>query len=81
MRNDVNKAVATRIKQLLKENNMTQYRLAMNSGITHSTLKNIIHETVKDNLLSTIILIASGFNMTASEFLDDPLFLEENLNV
>ena len=69
------------IAQLRKEKNMTQYRLAMNSGVTHSTLKNIIHETVKDNLLSTIILIAAGFDMTVSEFLDSPLFLEENLNI
>ncbi len=81
MNNSVNRAVALRISQLLKEKNMTQYRLAMNSGITHSTLKNIIHETVKDNLLSTVILIATGFNMTVSEFLDSPLFLEENLNI
>ncbi|MBQ7880754.1 MAG: helix-turn-helix transcriptional regulator [Clostridia bacterium] len=81
MNNSVNRAVALRISQLLKEKNITQYRLAMNSGLTHSTLKNIIHETVKDNLLSTIILIASGFNMTVSEFLDSPLFLEENLNI
>ena len=81
MKDNVNRAVALRISQLLKEKNMTQYRLAMNSGITHSTLKNIIHETVKDNLLSTVILIAGGFNMTASEFLDSPLFLEENLNI
>lgn len=79
--NNVNRAVALRVSELLKEKNMTQYRLAMNSGITHSTLKNIIHETVKDNLLSTIILIASGFGMTASEFLDSPLFLIENLNI
>lgn len=81
MNNSVNRAVALRISQLLKEKNMTQYRLAMNSGITHSTLKNIIHETVKDNLLSTVILIATGFNMTVSEFLDSPLFLEENLDI
>jgi len=81
MTNNVNRAVALRISQLLKEKNMTQYRLAMNSGLTHSTLKNIIHETVKDNLLSTIILIATGFNMTVSEFLDSPLFLEEILNI
>ena len=81
MNNSVNRAVALRISQLLKEKNITQYRLAMNSGITHSTLKNIIHETVKDNLLSTVILIATGFNMTVSEFLDSPLFLEENLKI
>jgi transcriptional regulator with XRE-family HTH domain len=81
MNNSVNHALALRINQLLKEKNMTRYRLAMNSGVTHSTLKNIIHETVKDNLLSTTILIVGGFDMSVSEFLDSPLFLEENLNL
>ncbi len=79
--NSVNRALALRIEELLQEKKMTRYRLAMNSGVTHSTLKNIIHETVKDNLLSTTILIAGGFDMTVSEFLDSPLFHEENLNV
>ncbi len=79
--NNVNRALMLRIEELLKEKNMTQYRLALNSGITHSTLKNIMHDTVKDNLLSTVILIASGFDMTVSEFLNSPLFLEENLTI
>ena len=81
MKNTVNRAVTLRIVELLKEKNITQYRLAMNSGVAHSTLKNIIHETVKDNLLSTVILIAGGFDMSVSEFLDTPLFLEENLDI
>ena len=81
MNNSVNHALALRINELLKEKNITRYRLEMNSGVTHSTLKNIIHETVKDNLLSTTILIASCFDMSVSEFLDSPLFLEENLNI
>lgn len=81
MLNTVNHALALRIEQLLAEKKITRYRLAMNSGLTHSTLKNIIHETVKDNLLSTVILIASGFNMSISEFLDSPLFDEDNLNI
>lgn len=81
MINTVNHALALRINELLKEKNMTRYRLALNSGVTHSTLKNIIHETVKDNLLSTTILIAGGFDMSVSEFLDSSLFYEENLNL
>ena len=81
MKKTVNHALALRIKELLKEKNMTRYRLAMNSGVTHSTLKNIIHETIKDNLLSTTILIAGGFDMTVSEFLNSPLFCEENLEI
>lgn len=79
--NNVNHALALRIKELLKEKNMTRYKLAMNSGVSHSTLKNIMHETVNDNKLSTTILIANGFGMTVSEFLNSPLFYEENLNI
>ena len=79
--NSINRALALRISELLREKKITQYRLALNSGVSHSTLKNIMHETNKDNLLSTAILIASGFNMTVSEFLNSPLFLEENLNI
>lgn len=79
--NNVNKAVALRIRELLKIKNITLYRLAMNSGVTHSTLKNIMHETINDNKLSTIIQIAGGFDMTISEFLDSPLFNEDNLNI
>lgn len=81
MINNVNHALSLRIQELLETKEMTRYRLAMNSGVNHSTLKNIIHETVKDNLLSTTILIARGFDMTISEFLDSPLFDEQNLNI
>ena len=81
MINNVNHALSLRIQELLIKKNMTRYRLAMNSGVNHSTLKNIIHETVRDNLLSTTILIAHGFDMTVSEFLDSPLFEEEKLNI
>ena len=78
---NVNHALALRITELLEEKQMTRYKLAMQSGVSHSTLKNIMHETVEDNLLSTTILIASGFGMTVSKFLDSPLFSEQNLKI
>ncbi len=40
-----------------------------------------MNDTINDNLLSTVILIASGFDMTVSDFLDSPLFHEENLKI
>ena len=79
--NNVNHALALRIKELLEEKKMTRYKLAMESGVSHSTLKNIMHETIKDNLLSTTILIANGFGMSVSKLLDSPLFDESNLNI
>lgn len=77
--NNVNHALVLRIEELLKQKGITRYRLAMDSGVSHSTLKNIMHETVNDNLLSTTILIAHGFGMSVSDFLDSPLFDEQNL--
>lgn len=41
--NNVNRALALRISELLQSQGITQYRLAIKSGITHSTLKNIMH--------------------------------------
>lgn len=79
--NSVNQALALRIKELLEEQNITRYQLAMNSGVPHSTLKNIMHDTITDNLLSTTVLLASGFGMSVSKFLDSPLFDEHNLNI
>lgn len=78
---DISKALQLRIEELLKKHKMTRDQLAMNSGIPHPTLTNIMQGSVKDSKLSTIILIASGFDMTVSEFLDSPLFNEDNLQL
>lgn len=78
---NVNKAVAMRICQLLNEKGMTQYRLAENSGISHSRLGCIMKEKNKTVTLSTVMLIAQGFNMSVIEFLNSPLFDTENLEI
>ncbi len=79
--NTITEALTLRIRELLEEKKITRYRLAMDSGVPHSTLNNIITGTVQDALLSTVVLLANGFGMSVSEFLDSPLFSEENLNV
>jgi len=73
---NTNSAIKLRIQNLLKQKNMTQYRLTMKSGVPHSTLSNIMNKIVDDNKFSTIIMIANGFDMTVSEFLDDPIFID-----
>ena len=77
----VNKAVAIRIANLLREKKMTQYRLEQNSGIQHGTMACIMNEKNKTVTLTTIILIARGFNITMQEFLNDPLFDDDKLDV
>lgn len=78
---NVNKAVALRISKLLKEKNITQYRLEQNSGIQHGTMACIMNEKNKTVTLTTIILISRGFGITLQEFLNDNLFSDENLDI
>lgn len=75
----VNNAVALRISNLLKEKNITQYRLEQESGIQHGSMQCIMNGRNKTVTLSTVILLAKGFKMSPSEFLDDELFMSDEL--
>ncbi len=77
----VNDAVAKRITALLKEKNMSQYRLEQNSGIQHGSMQCIMNGRNKTVTLSTVILLAKGFGMTPDEFLRDEVFAIENLEL
>ena len=81
MKKTTREAVAKRINELLKEKKMTRYRLSMNSGVAQSTIGTIINSDMDDVKFSRIILIAGGFDMTVSQFLDSPLFDEDNLKL
>ena len=76
---NVNQAVAKRIKDLLKEKGITQYRLEKNSGILHGSMACIMNGRNKTVTLSTVYMIARGFDMTIIEFLNDPIFLSEEI--
>ena len=77
----VNDAVARRITALLAEKGMTQYRLEQDSGLQHGSMQCIMNRRNKTVTLSTVIVIARGFNMTLSEFLDDPIFQSQDLEI
>ena len=77
----VNNAVAKRIAKLLDEKNMSQYRLEQETGIQHGSMQCIMNGRNKTVTLSTIILIAKGFGMPLTEFLNDELFDPDNLDL
>ena len=77
----VNDAVVKRIRELLVEKKMTQYRLEQLSGIQHGHMQWIMSGKSKTVTLSTVLLLANGFGMTVVEFLDNDTFLFENLEV
>jgi len=75
----VNDAVAARISALLREKDMSQYRLEQQSGIQHGSMQCIMNGRNKTVTLTTVIMLAKGFDISLTEFLDDDLFLADNL--
>jgi transcriptional regulator with XRE-family HTH domain len=77
----VNDAVARRITKLLLEKDMSQYRLEQESGIQHGSMQCIMNGRNKTVTLSTVIMLARGFNMSLTEFLNDEIFRSEDLEI
>ncbi len=77
----VNNAVAKRISALLKEKNITLYRLEQESGILHGSMQCIMNGRNKTVTLSTVMMIANGFHMSLIEFLDDDIFRSKDIEL
>jgi len=74
-------AVAKRLTYLLKEKSLTQYALCKRIAIDPSNIYNIMYGRCKTITADKLFLLAEGLDMTAREFLDDPLFAKENLEI
>ncbi len=77
----INDVVAKRVKNLLKEKQMTQYRLERDSGIIHGAMDIILTGQNKTVTVTSLYKLARGFNMTVFEFLDDDLFRSEEIEI
>ena len=73
----IGEACIIRIEQLCKERNITLNKLAIISGITQSTLNNIISGRNKSTTVSTIKKICDGIEISITDFFTSPIF--ENL--
>ena len=65
-------AIIHRLNDLCHQNNLTINGLATKSGITQSTVDNIMRGRTKYPTLKTLHKIAVGLNMSLSELLDFP---------
>ena len=75
------RAIALRISNLLIKNDLTRYALCKKICMSEQTLKHIIDERNKDIKLSTLILIAEGFDISLEEFFADTLFDKKTLEI
>ena len=72
---NVGQAVRERIAELCEEKHITINKLANISGITQSTLNNIMSGRNNSTTISTIQKICEGLEITVTDFFDSPLFL------
>ena len=77
----INDAVAMRTLKLIKQRNITQYRLEQDSGILHGAMDRILLSKNRTVTLTTIYRLARGFNMTIQEYLDDDIFRRDDLEL
>ena len=72
---NVGQAVRERIAELCEEKHITINKLSNISGITQSTLNNIMSGRNNSTTISTIQKICDGLEITVIDFFDSPLFL------
>ncbi|CUX33215.1 helix-turn-helix domain-containing protein [Clostridium sp. C105KSO13] len=65
-------AIIKRLTQLCKERGITVNKLATLSGITQSTVDNLMKGKTRNPKLKTLHKLAVGLEMTVSELLDFP---------
>ena len=64
--------IIKRLKELCAEKNITTNKLATLSGITQSTVDNLMRGKTRNPKLKTLHKLAIGLDMTVSELLDFP---------
>jgi len=70
----IGEAVRERILELCKEHNVTVNKLATISGITQSTLNNIVSKRNNSTTVSTVKKICDGLGISIIDFFDSDLF-------
>ena len=78
---NLNDVVVERLCKYMGEQNLTQYKLAQLSGLPFPTLKSIMQRRTKGISLKTILLLSAGLGITPAEFLNDPAFSADDLDL
>ena len=72
--NDTHTVVRARILELCAQREITVNRLATLSGVTQSTVNNIINRKNNTTTVSTIKKLCDGLDITLGEFFSTPEF-------
>ena len=72
MKDRYSKIIVERILSLCQQRNFTIYQLSMMSGVSYSTLDNLVNYKTFNPKIKTLHKNASAFSLTLSEFFDYP---------
>ncbi|HIR99319.1 MAG TPA: helix-turn-helix transcriptional regulator [Candidatus Coproplasma avistercoris] len=67
-------AVRERLLQLLESRKFSVHKLALDSGVSPSTIKNILYSKSVNPGVVTIKMLCDGFGITIAEFFECELF-------
>ena len=67
-------AVRNRLLQLLGEHDMSIYKLAVESAVPPSSVKNILYGKSRNPGIVTIKMLCDGFGITLVDFFNTPEF-------
>lgn len=71
---DIGEAVKQRILELCREKNLSVNKLSNLSGVTQSTVNNIVSGRNRSATISTIKKLCDGMGITIEEFFNSELF-------
>lgn len=72
----IGEACVIRINELCRERNITVNKLAFMSGVTQSTLNNVVSGRNKSVTVSTLKKICDGIDITIQDFFNSNVFAE-----
>lgn len=70
----ISEAIVQRILNLCQERNLTINRISNISGVTQSTISDIVNHTTSNAGISTIKKLCDGFEISIRDFFDDDIF-------
>lgn len=72
-------AISKRLRELMKERNLTQYAFAMKTGVSQSTIGAVLRSLHENPSVTVLYDLVMGLGISLSEFFAFPLFQYENI--
>lgn len=77
----LNEAFAKRVKEILEEKKITQYKLCQKTGLYPSTMNYILHAKTKASNFKSMALIIRELGISMTEFFNSPVFDFDNPDI